>query len=151
MPHFLAENESFWGCQGIFLIEFEQRSASQHRPKQSKQSKVKYQTTFFFTIPLPKQIKKVVITTKIPVKTTNCVCCSLACMGRRDAGSVWVAVGFEGVRQPSPPTPAGPPAPPVCQRVTSPSPRLATALPSRIPLALEPHQCHAVVVCRSCL
>ena len=27
-----------------------------------------YHTTFFFTIPLPKQIKKVVITTKIPVK-----------------------------------------------------------------------------------
>ena len=89
LPHFLAENESFWGCQGIFLIEFEQRSASQHRPKQSKQSKIKYHTTFFFTIPLPKQIKKVVITTKIPVKQSHCAVGGLAARGRGVRAWCW--------------------------------------------------------------
>ena len=68
LPHFLPKMGHFGAVMAIFLIDFEQRSASQHRPKQSKQSKIKYHTTFFFTIPLPKQIKKVVITTKIPVK-----------------------------------------------------------------------------------
>ena len=33
---------------------------------------MKYHTTFFFTIPLPKLIKKVVNTTAIPVKYQHC-------------------------------------------------------------------------------
>ena len=40
-------------------------------PKQSKQSKELYHTTFFLTIPLPKRIKNVVNTTKLPVKSPH--------------------------------------------------------------------------------
>ena len=50
----------------LLILSSDQR-ANISQNNQNNQKKL-YHTTFFFTIPLPKRIKKVVNTTKLPVK-----------------------------------------------------------------------------------